>query len=101
MKTFKIIAKTNGYIASRDIVFNGKTEVELESNLTYEDAIKKLESFFYDDYGHNPSEFELSYDEETGISTYGKDERWTDFSDGTAMYEYDSRYYSIEEELTN
>ncbi len=50
MKTFKIIGKTNGWIASRDIAFNGKTEVEILTGLSESEAKSKLEDFCYDDY---------------------------------------------------
>lgn len=48
--TYKIKGLTNGYIASRDINFNGKTEIELATGLTYDEARKKLVSFLYSDY---------------------------------------------------
>lgn len=98
MKTYKIIGSTNGYIASRDIHFNGKTQIELASGLSLEDAISKLDEFFSEDYGYSHDSFEVSYNEETEESVYADDERWTNFQDGTASYEYDSRYYSIVEE---
>lgn len=49
-KTFRIEASTNGYIASRDITFNGKTRVTLLDGLSYEEARKKLTEFAVSDY---------------------------------------------------
>ena len=49
MKTYKITGSTNGYIASRDIHFNGRTTYDLATGLSKEEAIKKLESFFNED----------------------------------------------------
>lgn len=44
-KNYKIVGRTNGWIASRDIHFNGKTEITIESNLTLREAQKKLLDF--------------------------------------------------------
>lgn len=98
IKTYKVTGKTNGWIAQRDINFNGKTEINLAENLTLEEAREKLADFFYKDYDHYYDSVEISYNEETEESEYGVDERWNDYGDGTASYEYDSRYYRIEEE---
>lgn len=49
-KTFRIEASTNGYIASRDITFNGKTKVTLLGGLFYEQAREKLTEFAISDY---------------------------------------------------
>jgi len=49
-KTFKISASTNGYIASRDAVFNGKTNVTLADGLSYDDARAYLTSAAIGDY---------------------------------------------------
>jgi hypothetical protein len=98
MRTFKITGSTNGYIASRDIIFNGKTQITLATGLSLEQARKKLDDFFLEDYGHQHDSFEVSYNEATEESVYGNDDRWTDYKDGTASYEYDSRYYRIQEE---
>ncbi len=99
MKTYKITGSTNGWIAQRDIAFNGKTTITIETGLTLEDARTKLDDLFNSDYGYSHDSLEISYNEETGISEYGVDERWTEYQDGTASYEYDSRYFRIEEEI--
>lgn len=39
---YKLIAKTNPYIAQRNIIFNGKCEITIEDNLTLKEAQKKL-----------------------------------------------------------
>lgn len=98
MKKYKIIGETNGYIASHDIHFNGKTKVEFAHDLSLEDAISELDSFFYKDYGYYHDSFEIDYNEENDEPIYAIDDRWTNRQDGTACYEYDSRYYSIVDE---
>lgn len=93
MKTYKIVGETNGYIASRDFAFNGKPEIVLEEGLTLKDANRKLLEMFNDD-----------YDTELGsrLPNWGlviaQDWPATHHQDGTYSYEYDSRYYSVEEE---
>lgn len=89
--TYKIIGKTNGYIAQRDIDFRGKTVITIESNLTLKEAQKKLLDFFNMDYETNFSNW--------GLARINYPCYTTTFKDGTRSYEYDSRYYSIEPEL--
>lgn len=50
MATYKITGQTNGYIANRDIHFNGKTQITLATGLTEDQAKEKLEEFFNSDY---------------------------------------------------
>jgi len=99
MKTYKITASTNGYIASRDIMFNGKTIITIDKNLTLKEALKELDKYFFMDYEYSHDQCVESYNEETDEFIFCKDNRWTDYEDGTASYEYDSRYYRIEEEI--
>ena len=89
-KNYKIIGRTNGWIASRDIHFNGKTEITIESNLTLREAQKKLLDFFNEDYD--------TYYQNWGLVRCNHHNETTSFSDGTRSYEYDSRYFSIEED---
>lgn len=91
MNTYKIIGRTNGWIAARDIHFKGKTLITIESGLTLKEAQKKLLSFFNETYN-------------TCYSNWGNVRRAFPFEtstrkDGTRMYEYDSRYFSIEKEI--
>lgn len=80
-------------------MFNGKTKITLAEDLTIEAARKKLDEFFEMNYGYSHDHYEISFNPETEESEYGIDERWTDEQDGTASYEFDSRYYEIEEEV--
>jgi hypothetical protein len=50
MTTYKITASTNGYIASRDIHFNGRTSYTVIDGLTHEKALEKLNDFCLSDY---------------------------------------------------
>lgn len=92
MATYKIIGKTNPWIAQRDFNFNGKTEITLESGLTLSEARKVLLDYFCKDHD--------CYFPNWGVamnSKLGRDYA-SHYSDGTYSYEWDSRYYSIEEE---
>lgn len=96
MKTYKIIGETNDYIANRDIHFNGKTKITLEAGLTLKEAQKALLRMYCEEIGE--------YVPNWGIATQLSGER-TNYTtayptrqDGTRTYEYDSRYFSIEEE---
>lgn len=93
-KTFKIIGRTNGWIAARDSQFNGKTEIVIADNLTLKEAQRKLLSMFNDCYELNCSNW--------GMAVIARRKRavgaFKTRNDGTRCFEYDSRYFSIEEE---
>lgn len=89
MKTYKIIGRTNSYIAQRDSMFNGKTEITIESGLTLKEAQKKILDFYNEDYE--------TYYKNWGLVRCNSDLAYS-HSDGTRGYEYDSRYFEIEEE---
>lgn len=97
MKTYKITASTNGYIASRDIMFNGNTEVTLESGLTLKEAQSMLLDMFNDKY-----DWDLGYSSNWGIAVIKSAKRHEGanktYKDGTRSFEWDSRTFSIEEE---
>lgn len=78
-KQFKIIAKTNAYIAQRDGKFKGRVEYVVEENMSLENAREELQRMADSDY-ENEGGCDLSF--------HSKDLK---------SYEYDSRYYSIEE----
>ena len=88
MKTYKIIGKTNGWIASRDSRFNGKCEITIEEGLKIRDAQKKLVEMFNKDYATCYNNW--------GIVRLRHPFHTSSFKDGTRSYEYDSRTYSIE-----
>lgn len=90
MKTYRIVGKTNGWIAQRDIHFNGKCKVTFRNGLTLREAQEILLDFF------NESK-EKSYSN-WGLAVRYCDSAWSR-EDGTRGYEEDSRYYSIEEEM--
>lgn len=88
--TYKITAETNGWIASRDSRFNGKTRVVLASGMTLREAQKSLLSMFnrdYDTWYSNWAHVRRKYSWET-----------RSYPDGTRRYEYDSRIFKIEKE---
>lgn len=93
-KTFKIIGRTNGWIAARDSQFNGKTEIVIADNLTLKEARRRLLSMFNECY-------------ELGCSNWGAavmarknraEGAYKTHEDGTRSFDYDSRTFSIEEE---
>ena len=100
MKTFKITLRTNPWIAQRDIRFKGHThtctgmcEVTLHSHLTKKEANDMLFDFFREDYeekgAYNCTNWGLAVMNFDGICGT---------SNGLRYYEYDSRYYNVEEE---
>ena len=93
-KTFKIIGRTNGWIAARDSQFKGKTEIVIADNLTLKEAQRKLLSMFNDCYELNCSNWGMAV-----ISRrYRAEGAFKTRKDGTRCFEYDSRTFSIEEE---
>lgn len=85
---YQIIGRTNGYIANRDIHFNGKTTIVIDSDLTLKEAQRKLLDFYNEDYN--------TYYSNWGLVRCNDPYRTSTRKDGTRSYEYDSRYYSIE-----
>ena len=95
-KTFKIIGRTNGYIAGRDILFNGMTERTLADNLSLKEAQKWLLEYINE-------KFELGMNNwgSATLAVRSLAERAGSNEDGTRGFTYDSRYFSIEEEEIN
>lgn len=95
MTTFKIIAQTNGYIANRDITFNGNTEVIIESGLSLKEAQSRLLAIYNEKYdGDRP------YAHNWGLAVIQSKPfvfgAVPTFKDGTRSFDWDSRSYSIE-----
>ena len=90
--TYCIIARTNPWIAQRDVTFGGKCNVILKSGLSLKDAKAKLLSMFNYDY-------EVSYPNWGVVMHSNLGQSYcTHYMDGTYSYEWDSRHYYIEEE---
>ena len=93
-KTFKIIGRTNGWIAARDSQFKGKTEIVIADNLTLKEARRRLLSMFNECYELGCSNW--------GMAVIASKERaegaYKTHEDGTRSFDYDSRTFSIEEE---
>lgn len=89
-KTYKITGKTNPWIAQRDSLFRGKTEITLVSDLSLKSARNLLRNFFCNDYDCHFSTWA-----NVMSSNVGKHYA-TRHDDGTYSYEYDSRYFAIE-----
>ena len=93
-KTFKIIGRTNGWIAARDSQFKGKTEIVISDNLTLKEARRRLLSMFNECYELGCSNW--------GAAVIASKERaegaYKTHEDGTRSFDYDSRTFSIEED---
>jgi hypothetical protein len=89
-KTYRIIGKTNGWIAQRNGW--GKTENIISSNLTLKQAKGALLSMLLDDYEIYYPNWGCVMNSKIGRNCVSH------YKDGTYRYEYDSRYYLIEEE---
>ena len=48
-KKYQIAGTTNGWIAQRDLKFNGKTRIIIEKDLTLKEAYNKLLDMFNND----------------------------------------------------
>ena len=96
MKTtkYRIIGRTNGYIANRDIHFNGKTMIVIDQNLSLREAQEKLLDMYNEMYD---SEIGMPR-KNWGLVRCNDPYRTSTYKDGTRSFEYDSRYYSIEED---
>lgn len=92
MKTYKIIGKTNGFIASRDIKFNGKTEIVIAQGLTLRKAQVKLLDMFNEDYEVYAENWRIA----VMLTRNQCFSASPTYKDGTRSYEYDGRRYSIE-----
>ena len=91
---FKIVGRTNGWIAERDTQFKGKTEITITGNLTLKEAQRKLLSMFNDLYELGCSNWGMAV-----IATKKRAEgAYETHEDGTRSFDYDSRTFSIEEE---
>lgn len=95
MKTYSIVKETNPYLAQRDGM-GRQTKITLEKGLTLKEAQKELLRMFNYDCETNYPNWGLA----VAISSKRCDacEAYKTRSDGTRLYEYDSRYYGIEEE---
>lgn len=90
--TFKIIGKTNPWIAQRDSLFCGKTEIIIEKGLTLKEARTTLLKLFNNDYDLSCPNMGSAMN-----SKEGRD-HLSHYNDGTYSYDWDSRTYAIEVE---
>lgn len=92
MRTYSIIGKTNSWIAQRDPLFHGETEITLKKGLTLREARQYLLDFFCNEYDCHFPNWGSAMN-----SNLGRDYACR-YPDGTYSYQYDSRTYSIQEE---
>ena len=86
--TYKIIGRTNPYLAQRNARFNGKTKILIDEHLSLKEAQKLLLKYFNKD-------FDVCY-KNWGLVRCNYPYETTTRADGTRAYEYDSKTYSIE-----
>lgn len=92
MTTYRIIGRTNGWIAQRDSAFNGKTERIFEKGLSLQQAKSLLLSWFNHDYDLACPNMGSAMNSKEGRDHLSR------YNDGTYSYDWDSRQYIIEEE---
>lgn len=96
-KKFRIVGITNGWIAARDSQFNGKTEIVIADNLTLKEAQNELLRMFNNYFKLDCKNWGMAV-----IATRNRAEgAFKTRNNGTRCFEYDSRYFSIEEEEIN
>lgn len=89
---YKIIATTNPYIAQRDAMFNGKTEVTLEQGLTLKEAYKELLALFNRKHDLCAPNWGIA----VRLTKDSCDSARPTFQDGTRCFSWDSRTFTIE-----
>lgn len=87
--SYRIVGRTNGWIASRDVNFRGKCEVTFKEGLSLREAQKELLRMYNYDYHTCWSNWGLAV-------IHSNLHAWSG-DDGIRTYEYDSRRYCIEE----
>lgn len=92
MKIYKIVGRTNSYIANRDIKFNGKTEIVIAEGLKLKEAYEKLLDMFNEDYEVYAENWRVA----VMLTRNQCFSASPTYKDGTRSYEYDGRRYSIE-----
>ena len=91
---FKIVGRTNGWIAKRDTLFKGKTEIVIDDNLTLKEAQRRLLSMFNGYYELNCSNWGMA----VIARRYRVEGAGKTRDDGTRCFIYDRRYFNIEED---
>lgn len=89
--TYRIVGKTDGWIAQRDAIFKGRERVVIERGLTLKEAQEKLLDMYNEDYDFDGMAFA-----NWGLCRIHNPHNTWSHNDGTRGYEYDGRRYSIE-----
>lgn len=91
MCKYRIIGKTNGWIAQRDSRFNGRCEIIIADQLNLKDAQKKLLEMYNEDNSNYPSA------PNWGVAVHQNRGAYATMPNGTRSYQCDSRMFEIEE----
>lgn len=90
MKFYKIIAQTNGWIAQRSGMFNGHCQITIKENMSLKEAYVELLDLFNHYYNTSYQNWGLCVANSNYMAC-------PTFSDCTRSFEWDSRYFIIEE----
>ena len=93
-KTYKIVGHTNGWMAQRSQLFKGKENIVIETGLTLKEAQQKLLDFHNEDYDFDG----LAFPNWGLCRIHNPNNTWS-HNDETRGYEYDGKYFKIEEEV--
>lgn len=88
---YKIVGRTNGWIAKRDFRFNGKTIITIREGLTLREAQRVLLTFFNWDYANEIGKPYKNW----GLVRCNFPYQTSTYPDGTRSYEYDCRFFLI------
>lgn len=89
MAKYQIIGTTNEWIARRDPIFKGKCRIVIYDDMELKESYKKLLDMYNEDNSEHPAiNWSVAVRQNKGAKKT--------YSDGTRMYEYDSRHYKIE-----
>lgn len=91
-QTFSVIATTNGYIASRDLMFNGSPRIVLASGLSLEEAREKLLTLWNE---RVDDDYQADTIEEAAELSSSRLDRMEERG-GLPSFEFDSRVFTIE-----
>jgi hypothetical protein len=95
-KTYRLVARTNGWIAQRDSFFHGKEKVVIEEGLSLKAAQGKMLGYF-NEYAEEECKQAANWGNAVNLRTKCVRAYPTE-KNGCRTIEYDSRYFYMEEE---
>lgn len=95
-KTYRLMGRTNGWIAQRDSFFKGKEYVVIEQGLSLKEAQGKMLQYF-NEYADKECKYAANWGNAVNLGTKDVTAYPTD-KNGCRTLEYDSRYFYMEVE---